>query len=208
MHHHCCNVIATKFKEWRYAFIHDFDVRWTETCATSTTNNVGWIWRGLKLSRPHSTFFAFVKNYNHRYVTHARERECRGEPVPQDTQLLAGVVGDSRERDSGVSMYVCGLRVERIVRIGAISGRSRWPVARVRLHEHEQPDCRRESSRIRWLLMSFWCHSLLSSSLSCTEIYTYANSSLYGLDATYFKLLRNFVFSWEIFLWQGNVKNK
>jgi len=110
-------------------------------------------------------FFAFVRNYNHRYVTHARERECRGEPVPQDTQSLAGVVGDSRERDSGVSMYVCGLRVERIVRIGAIGGRSRWPVARVRLHEHEQPDCRRESPRIRWLLMSFWCHSLLSSSL-------------------------------------------
>lgn len=74
-------------------------------------------------------------------------------------------VGDSRERDSVVSMYLCRLQVKRIMRIGAISGRSRWPVARVRLHEHEQPDCRRESPRTHWFLMLFWCHSLLSSSL-------------------------------------------
>lgn len=110
-------------------------------------------------SRPHSTFLHSWRTTTttDMWRMYVCERECRGEPVPQDTQSLTGVVGDSR--DSAVSMYVCRLQTNHANRC------DQWAFARVRLLEHEQPDCQRESPRARWLLMSFWCHSLLSSSL-------------------------------------------
>jgi len=49
---------------------------------------------------------------------------------------------------------------------------NQWAFAWVRLLEHDQPDCQRESPRAHWFLMSFWCHSILSSSLFRAWKYT------------------------------------